>query len=189
MRPEVTRRRDHSAPMAWFRRKARGHLGMRRRRDPRGGVRRAGRHQIFVELVDNKAVGPGLLVRQGFEDADIGRFKTDALAERLKRIEPDLETVVSTDDLILRITGPDPVHGRWTWSSTAQLHWPFGRPLSARSGRCRLTPCDCLSMSIDSQAAMRHCYSLNAQPQRWDVRPRTAAQAGSMSKADTFESA
>lgn len=104
MRPEVTRRRDHSSPMAWFlgKRVAIWGCGAIGSHVAESVVRAGAR---TVELVDNNTVGPGLLVRQGFEDADIGRFKADALAERLKRIEPDLETVVSTDDLIPRITG------------------------------------------------------------------------------------
>ena len=108
MRPEVTRRRDHSSPMAWFlgKRVAIWGCGAVGSHVAESVVRAGAR---MVELVDNKAVAPGLLVRQGFEDADIGRFKADALAERLKRIEPDLESVVSTDDLIPRITGSDPI--------------------------------------------------------------------------------
>ena len=106
MRPEVTRRRDHSSPMAWFRGKrvaiwGCGAVGSH----VAESVVRAGART--VELVDNKTVAPGVLVRQGFEDADIGRFKARALAERLKRIEPDLECVVSTDDLIPRIMGAE----------------------------------------------------------------------------------
>ena len=108
MRPEVTRRRDDSSPMAWFRGKrvaiwGCGAVGSH----VAESIVRAG--AISVELVDNKTVAPGVLVRQGFEDADIGRFKAHALAERLKRIEPDLESVISTDDLIPRITGSDPI--------------------------------------------------------------------------------
>ena len=108
MRPEVTRRRDHSSPMAWFRGRSVsiwgcGAVGTHVAESVvRAGVR-------TVELVDNKPVTPGLLVRQGFEDADIGRPKAAALSDRLKRIEPDLRTVVSTDDLIPRITGPAPI--------------------------------------------------------------------------------
>ena len=107
MRPEVTNRRDHSSPMAWF----------RGRRVAIWGCGAVGTHvaesvvragATTVGLVDNKTVTPGLLVRQGFEDVDIGKFKAEALAERLKRIEPDLETIVSTDDLIQHITGVDP---------------------------------------------------------------------------------
>ena len=108
MRPEVTCRRDHSSPMAWFRGKrvaiwGCGAVGTH----VAESVVRAGART--VELVDNKTVTPGVLVRQGFEDADIGRFKAHALAERLKRIEPDLEAVVSTDDLIPHITGSEPI--------------------------------------------------------------------------------
>ena len=108
MRPEVTLRRDQSSPMAWFRGKrvaiwGCGAVGTH----VAESVVRAGART--VELVDNKIVTPGILVRQGFEDADIGRFKAKALAARLKRIEPDLETVVSTDNLILRVTGFDPL--------------------------------------------------------------------------------
>ena len=108
MRPEVTRRRDQSSPMAWFRGKhvviwGCGAVGTH----VAESVVRAGARTI--ELVDNKTVAPGVLVRQGFEDADIGESKAKALSDRLKRIEPDLETVVSTADLILRITGSDPI--------------------------------------------------------------------------------
>ena len=107
MRPEVTRRRDDSSPMAWFRGKrvaiwGCGAVGSH----VAESVVRAG--ATAVELVDNNTVAPGVLVRQGFEDADIGRFKAKALAERLKRIAPDIESVTSTNDLIPRLTGPEP---------------------------------------------------------------------------------
>ena len=108
MRPEVTRRRDHSSSMAWFcgKRVAIWGCGAVGTHVAESVVRAGAK---TVELVDNKTVTPGLLIRQGFEDADIGRFKADALADRLKRIVPDLETVVSTEDLIPRIGGPEPV--------------------------------------------------------------------------------
>ncbi len=108
MRPEVTLRRDHRSPMSWFNDKhvaiwGCGAIGT----FVAECVVRAGAR--VIELVDNKSVDPGLLVRQGYEDADIGEFKAIALANRLKRIEPDLEVVSSTDDLIERITTADPV--------------------------------------------------------------------------------
>ena len=62
-----------------------------------------------IELVDNRWVGPGLLVRQGFEDSDIGVGKAKALAARLKRIDPDLETEALSDNLIQRIGEADPL--------------------------------------------------------------------------------
>ncbi len=108
MRPEVTRRRDHSSPMAWFRGKnvaiwGCGAIGTH----VAESIVRAG--IVAVELVDYKKVTPGLLVRQGFEDADIGKFKAKALAERLNQINPDLDPDVSTNDLISRLTSPDPI--------------------------------------------------------------------------------
>ncbi len=108
MRPEVTRRRDQRSPMAWFRGKrvaiwGCGAIGTH----VAESVVRAG--AAGVELVDNRCVAPGLLVRQGFEDADIGRRKVDALADRLKRIEPDLEIEALPDNLVQRIDNSDPI--------------------------------------------------------------------------------
>lgn len=102
MRHEVTRRRDQKSSMAWFRDKrvaiwGCGAIGTH----VAESVVRAGATR--VQLVDNQRVAPGLLVRQGFEDADIGRWKTDALAARLKRIEPDLEIEPLSKNLIQRI--------------------------------------------------------------------------------------
>ena len=108
MRPEVTRRRDQTSPMAWFRGRSVaiwgcGAVGTH----VAESVVRAG--ALNLELVDDGTVAPGLLVRQCFDDADIGRPKAHALADRLKRIEPDLNTVVLKEDLIERITGSSPL--------------------------------------------------------------------------------
>ncbi len=108
MRPEVTSRRDHSSPMAWFRGKSIaiwgcGAVGSH----VAESIVRAGAKA--VELVDNKRVTPGLLVRQNFEDDDIGTSKAEALKARLKRIEPDLEVTALTDDLVFRITNSDAI--------------------------------------------------------------------------------
>ena len=108
MRPEVTTRRDHSSPMAWFCGKRLaiwgcGAIGTH----VAESLVRAGATRI--QLVDIGPVNPGILVRQGFEDADIGRSKVDALADRLKRIEPDVRIDVSVDDLIHRLAGTDPI--------------------------------------------------------------------------------
>ncbi len=102
MRPEVTRRRDQTSPMAWFhgKRVAIWGCGAIGTHVAESVVRAGATH---VGLVDNGWVTPGLLVRQGFEDSDIGRSKAEALADRLKRIEPDLETEAATDDLIHRL--------------------------------------------------------------------------------------
>ena len=108
MRPEVTRRRDQASPMGWFRGKrvaiwGCGAIGTH----VADSIVRAG--ASCLELVDNATVGPGILVRQGFEDSDIGRWKAEALADRIKRINPDLKTRVLTKDLIQRISGADPL--------------------------------------------------------------------------------
>ena len=108
MRPEVTRRRDQTSPMAWFRGKrvaiwGCGAIGTQ----VAEAVVRAGASRI--ELVDNQKVAPGLLVRQGFEDSDIGQRKAAALAGRLKRIEPDIETEAIGDDLIYRLGEANPL--------------------------------------------------------------------------------
>lgn len=107
MRPEVTKRRDQESSMAWFCGKqvaiwGCGALGTH----VAESVVRAGARS--VELVDNKKVAPGILVRQGFEDADIGEFKVCALADRLKRINPDLEVRDFTENLIQRMKDADP---------------------------------------------------------------------------------
>ena len=108
MRPEVTRRRDQASPMAWFRGKrvaiwGCGAIGTH----VADSIVRAG--ASCLELVDNAAVGPGVLVRQGFEDSDIGRWKAEALADRTRRINPELKTRVLTKDLIQLISGADPL--------------------------------------------------------------------------------
>ena len=108
MRPEVTRRRDETSPMAWFRGKriaiwGCGAIGTH----VAESVVRAGAAR--VELVDHGVVVPGLLVRQGFEDSDIGRWKAEALADQLKRIEPDLETEALTNNLIQQMGEADPI--------------------------------------------------------------------------------
>ena len=108
MRPEVTRRRDQTSPMAWFRGKrvaiwGCGAIGTH----VAESVVRAGAAR--VELIDKGVIAPGLLVRQGFEDSDIGCWKAEALADRLKRIEPDLEIEALTDNLIKRIGEADPI--------------------------------------------------------------------------------
>ena len=108
MRPEVTRRRDQTSPMAWFhgKRVAIWGCGAIGTHVAESVVRAGATH---LELVDNRCVAPGLLVRQGFEDSDIGRLKAEALADRLKRIEPDLETEAFTDDLIHRFGEAEPL--------------------------------------------------------------------------------
>lgn len=108
MRPEITERRDKSSPMEWFYGKCVaiwgcGAIGTH----VAESVARAGAKKI--ELVDNEKVSPGILVRQAFDDADIGLHKTTAVSNRLKRINPEIKTIVSTDDLIRRVACTNPI--------------------------------------------------------------------------------
>ena len=52
-----------------------------------------------IVLRDNKKVNPGILVRQNYEDGDIGLWKAESLKTRLERINPDLSVEVSNDDI------------------------------------------------------------------------------------------
>ena len=106
MRPEVIRRRDSTSNMSWFSGKSVaiwgcGAIGSH----VAEFVTRAG--ASVVQLVDNKKVTPGVLVRQGFEDADIGKSKVSALHERLQRICPSLNTTLYANDLIEQLVNTD----------------------------------------------------------------------------------
>lgn len=108
MRPEVTRRRDTTTSMSWFHGKrvaiwGCGAIGS----NAAEFVVRAG--ASHVELIDNKVVTPGILVRQGFEDADIGRPKSEAMFDRLMRINPSLSGDHSRADLIDDLVNASPI--------------------------------------------------------------------------------
>jgi integrative and conjugative element protein (TIGR02256 family) len=85
-RPEVTRRRDQDSSASWLTGKSILIIGCGALGAPvaeqcvRAGVTR-------VDLADNGLVTPGILTRQPYSDADIGRFKSEVLAERLNQID------------------------------------------------------------------------------------------------------
>ena len=84
-RPEVTRRRDSSSSAAWLAGKRVLVLGCGALGAPAAEICvRAAAAEVAV--ADNGVVSPGILVRQPFEDADIGQLKALALARRLNRI-------------------------------------------------------------------------------------------------------
>ena len=97
-RPEVTRPRDEHSPMAdWAGKHVSiwgcGALGSNVAEHlARAGV------QHFT-LRDNASVAPGVLVRQNFEDADLGFSKVSALEARLRRIAPEVVVDIDTADL------------------------------------------------------------------------------------------
>jgi len=84
-RPEIVTRRDHTAPLAalrgsrvavWGCGALGGHVALHL---ARVGV-------ASIVLRDNGIVTPGVLVRQPFTDADIGRPKAEALAEQIRAV-------------------------------------------------------------------------------------------------------
>lgn len=99
-RPEIVVRRDIDTPATWFQGKAVAVWGC----GALGGavaesLARAGVAKLTLR--DNSSVAPGLLPRQPYDDADVGRMKVRALADRLKRIRPeDLEVVSDTANLL-----------------------------------------------------------------------------------------
>lgn len=98
-RPEIITRRDQSSPPAWFKNRTVavwgcGALGCYLAEF----VARAGAKKIILR--DNSKVAPGLLVRQPFYDEDIGKYKAQVLAERLKKISPDLEVISYVENIL-----------------------------------------------------------------------------------------
>ncbi|MYS19872.1 JAB domain-containing protein [Streptomyces sp. DvalAA-14] len=85
-RPEVTVRRDHATPAAWLRGKRILVLGAGALGAPVADMCvRAGAAHLTV--ADKGLVHPGILARQPYTDADIGRSKCRVLARRLNRID------------------------------------------------------------------------------------------------------
>jgi len=97
-RPEITVRRDHESTTAYFRDREVLLLGCGALGShvalflAQSGVKR-------LVLKDYGIVKPGVLVRQLYTDADIGRSKAYALGDRLKSLRPDLDVVAAAVDL------------------------------------------------------------------------------------------
>lgn len=101
-RPEIVTRRDYTSPMSVFRGKTVAIWGC----GALGGqvalhLARAGVAKLILR--DSAVVTPGILVRQPYDDADIGMPKADALAAKLCAIRPDtreFEVVPIVSDLL-----------------------------------------------------------------------------------------
>lgn len=105
-RDEVLIRRDHLTPMSWFEGKSVALWGC----GALGGhvaetLTRAGVKKIVLR--DSASVAPGILVRQPFDDLDIGRMKSAALADKLRRIRPDLEIEFYTENILSLLNRQD----------------------------------------------------------------------------------
>ncbi len=89
-RPEIVTRRDRGSSLSWFAGRSVAVWGC----GALGGhiaehLARAGVKKLILR--DSGIVTPGILVRQPFNDADIGKAKAYALRNRLRRIRPDLQ--------------------------------------------------------------------------------------------------
>lgn len=98
-RPEVTIRRDTKTPISVFQGRSAclwgcGALGSHVAYFlAKAGVQR-------LVLLDQGVVTPGLLVRQIYEDAEVGQAKAEALSARLAKLRPDLVVEAFTHDLL-----------------------------------------------------------------------------------------
>jgi predicted ThiF/HesA family dinucleotide-utilizing enzyme len=98
-RSEVTRRRDFGSPAQWLIGRKVLILGCGALGAPIAEhCVRAGVAQLHV--VDNGAVTPGILVRQPYDDADIGYYKAERLAQRLSRVRRDLTVTSSRVNIV-----------------------------------------------------------------------------------------
>jgi integrative and conjugative element protein (TIGR02256 family) len=106
-RPQIVTRRDSGRPAQWLLGKnvlvlGCGAIGARiAEHCVRAGVRR-------LVVADRDRVGPGVLVRQPYEDVDIGLPKARQLAERLAQIRPSgVEVVAELGDIRDAMLGSD----------------------------------------------------------------------------------
>jgi integrative and conjugative element protein (TIGR02256 family) len=88
-RPEIIVRRDKDTVASWFHGKTVavwgcGAIGAQIAES----VVRAGVARLLI--YDNASVKPGVLIRQPYDDLDVGLYKANALKDRLQRIRPDL---------------------------------------------------------------------------------------------------
>jgi hypothetical protein len=103
LRPEITERRDAQSPMrralagktvaVWGCGAIGAHVAE--------WIARAGAARLLV--YDNAAVHPGILARQPYPDADVGRAKATVLAEHLMAIDPELDVEARVENVL---TGP-----------------------------------------------------------------------------------
>ena len=122
MRPEIVQPRDSGSPLAQWAGKTVeiwgcGAIGS----DLAEHLTRAGVRQVILR--DNDIVSPGVLLRQNFDDIDIGEHKTHALARRLGAIRPDLDV----DEQFGNLTTTPPFAADYTTadaSSTRPPHPP-----------------------------------------------------------------
>lgn len=153
-RPEIVIRRDHASPMAVFRDKTiaiwgcgalGGHIALH--------LARAGVAKLI--LYDDGIVTPGILVRQPYDDADIGKLKAEALADKLRAIRPTIRgpkvEVVSCDVLVSALDCND-------WSNGSDIVFDCTATQSVRAKLEKVRkdapqiPATVISMIVSSEA-------------------------------------
>lgn len=150
-RPEIVTRRDHDAPVSWFAGKTVSLWGC----GALGGhvaefLVRAGARKVLLH--DNGQVTPGILVRQCYDDRDIGRWKVDALRERLERIQPDIELETSNGNILYGPLDLDDYSGSADLIIDTTASEPILSKLELKRRRSGHTPVPIVSMSIGSRA-------------------------------------
>ncbi len=112
-RPEIVTRRDDGSPMEAFAGRRVTVWGCGALGAPVAHwLARAGVSALTV--VDSARVNPGLLVRQPYTDADIGRAKAEVLAEQLRAIRPALEVTPLVRNIRQLLNKPD-------WSGNSEI--------------------------------------------------------------------
>jgi proteasome lid subunit RPN8/RPN11 len=105
MRPEATIRRDDGSTSSWLAGRQVLVLGAGALGAPiTEACVRAGAAQVVV--ADSGYVHPGILVRQPYDEADIGKAKATVLAERLSRIRSNLDVTPHVGDVTNTLFGP-----------------------------------------------------------------------------------
>lgn len=108
-RPEVSHRRDSGSPTEWLSGKKVLVLGAGALGAPIAEqCVRAGAAQLHI--VDKGNVTPGILVRQPYDDVDIGYGKAKILAQRLSRIRRDVSVTHNHADVVITtLADPEPL--------------------------------------------------------------------------------
>lgn len=143
VRPEVTRPRQEGSPLCAFAGKTVVIWGCGALGAPAAeALGRVGPRKLF--LYDNGVVAPGLLVRQPYADADIGRAKATCLAERLRATLPGLEVEARVENVL----NGSLARGDWSDDADILIDATASTAVAAKLERVRADhPADCFVVS------------------------------------------
>jgi len=130
-RDEIVTRRDSGSPVSWFANRTVSIWGC----GALGGqiaefLTRAGTKKIILR--DNKDVTPGILVRQLYDDEDIGKLKVEALSTRLKRIRPEMEVEYVNENILSNLLSSK----NWTEGAEIIIDATASRAVMEKVERC-----------------------------------------------------